>query len=92
MKILDFYLKPTFSNADNEIINKAIELQIIDADDIKNDCIGYIFERLKEEDIDIDIENVWEFTDENLQNGLTHAENYQNFKNYLNGRKIHTTN
>ena len=48
MKILDLYLKPTLSNADNEIINKGIELQIIDADDIKDDCIGYIFERLKE--------------------------------------------
>lgn len=92
MKILDLYLKPTLSNADNEIINKGIELQIIDADDIKDDCIGYIFERLKEEGIEIDIEDVWSFTDEHLQNGLTHEQNYQNLKNYLNGRKIHTTN
>lgn len=90
MKILKLYQKPTFSNEDNEIINKAMDEGIIDVDDIKEDCIDYIYQRLGDEGIYI--VDISEFTDEHLQNGLTHEENYNNLIDYLNGRKIHTTN
>ena len=44
MKILKLYQKPTFSNEDNKIINKAMDEGIIDSDDIKEDCIDYIYQ------------------------------------------------
>jgi hypothetical protein len=84
MEILKLYQKPNFSSEDNQLINKAIDEGVICADDIKEDCMNYIYQKLNEEGIEVnDIVDIWRFTDENLENGITHEENYQNLKNFL---------
>ena len=82
--VLALYLKPTFSDEDSELIENAIDNRDIDTEDIREDCMDYIYQKLEDEGID-DVEDIdiWKYTDENLQNGLTHEENYQNLKNYL---------
>jgi hypothetical protein len=82
--ILKLYQKDTFSDKDSELIDEAIENGDIDTSDIKEDCMGYIYDRLEKEFGDkYSSEEIWEYTDENLSNGLTHKENYKNLVEYL---------
>ena len=82
--LFKLYLKETFSVEDTERIGNAIENRELFTDDIKEDCMDYIYERMETEGIDdVDEIEIWKYTDENLSNGLTHEENYHNLINYL---------
>lgn len=82
--LLNLYSKETFTEKDSDLIGKAIESKELLTEDIKADCMDYIYERLELEGIDdIDETEIWKYTDENLSNGLTHEENYNNLINYL---------
>jgi polyhydroxyalkanoate synthesis regulator phasin len=82
--ILALYKKNKFSEKDSELIDEAIENGDIDTDEIKEDCMDYIYERLNKEFGDkYTTEQIWEYTDENLSNGLTHKENYDNLIEFL---------
>ena len=82
--VLALYLKPTFSDEDSELIENAIDNRDIDTEDIREDCMDYIYERMETEGIDnVDSIEIWKYTDHNLSNGLTHEENYHNLINYL---------
>ena len=83
-KILKLYLKKDLSDNDLEVIENAIDSGELDTSDIYEDCMDYIYQRLKAEKLNkISLETIWDYTDENLENLLTHEENYQNLKNYL---------
>ena len=82
--LLNLYLKDTFTEQDSKLIDNAIDTAELFTDDIKDDCLDYIYRRMELEGIDyVDETDIWEYTDEHLSNGLTHAENYNNFKKYL---------
>lgn len=82
--LLELYLKDKFSAEDHRRINKAIDSKELLTEDIKADCMDYIYERMETEGIDdVDEIEIWKYTDENLSNGLTHEENYNNLINYL---------
>lgn len=82
--LFKLYLKETFSVEDTEKIGNAIESRELLTEDIKADCMDYIYERMELEGIDnVDSAEIWKYTDHNLSNGLTHEENYNNLINYL---------
>lgn len=81
-KILKLYLQASFTEADHDLINQAIEQRDIYADDIKEDFMDYLRERLKAEGIGFSNERIWEYTDEHYDNGYTHPENYSSFLNF----------
>lgn len=84
-KILEMYKKDTFTTADSELIGDAIENFEISTDDIKLSCMDYIYSQL-EKDFEKDKfhnEDIWNFTDENLSNGCTHKENYNELIEWL---------
>jgi len=79
------YRKNKFTIKDNEFINDAIENGDIDTTDIKEDFMGYVYDRIdKEYKDEFETEDIWEYTDENYSNGLTHKENYKNLISFLN--------
>jgi len=71
--------KKTFSEKDNDAIDNAIDEGILDTDDIKQDFIAYVEAKLKKSGVEFEDEDIYDFTDEDYQNGLTHHENYENF-------------
>jgi hypothetical protein len=84
-KILEMYKKDTFTTADSEFIGNAIENFDIYTDDIKLNCMDYIYGQL-EKDFEKDTfhnEDIWNFTDEHLSNGCTHKENYDELIEHL---------
>jgi hypothetical protein len=81
-KILKLYLQASFTEADHDLINQAIEQRDIYTDDIKEDFMDYLRERLKAEGIGFSNERIWEYTDEHYDNGYTHPENYSSFLNF----------
>ena len=80
--LLELYKKDTFSDEDNRLINLAIENDYIDTTDIKEDFLGYVYDIIDKDKFET--EHIWEYTDEQYENGLTHKENYNNLINYLN--------
>lgn len=81
-KILKLYLQASFTEADHDLINQAIEQRDIYTDDIKEDFMDYLRERLKAEGLGFSNERIWEYTDEHYDNGYTHPENYSSFLNF----------
>jgi hypothetical protein len=81
--ILKLYQKDKFSDEDNDIIDDAIENGEIDTDTIKEDAMDYIYGRLEKDFGYYNDEDIWSYTDENISNGLTHKENYENLVEYL---------
>lgn len=79
--ILNLYKKNTFSDEDNLIINSAIDNKEIYTDDIKDDFMNYMYLIIPNKYND---EEIWQYTDENYSNGLTHKENFNNLIDYLN--------
>jgi len=82
--ILKLYLKDEFSEKDSELIDKAIENGDIDTTDIKEDFMGYVYDRIdKEYKDEFKTEDIWEYTDEQYENLLTHKENYKKLISFL---------
>ena len=82
--ILSLYQKDTFSDKDSELIDEAIENGDIDTTDIKEDFMGYVYDRIdKEYKDEFETEDIWEYTDEQYENGLTHKENYKKLISFL---------
>ncbi len=82
--ILKLYQKDTFSDKDLELIEEAIENGGIDTTDIKEDFMGYVYDRIdKEYKDEFETEDIWEYTDDQYENLLTHKENYQKLIAYL---------
>ena len=71
--ILKLYQKDVFSDKDSELIDEAIENGDIDTTDIKEDFMGYVYDRIdKEYKDEFETEDIWEYTDEQYENLLTH--------------------
>ena len=82
--ILKLYQKDVFSDKDSELIDEAIENGDIDTTDIKEDFMGYVYDRIdKEYKDEFETEDIWEYTDEQYENGLTHKENYKKLISFL---------
>jgi hypothetical protein len=82
--ILKLYLKDEFSEKDSELIDEAIENGDIDTTDIKEDFMGYVYDRIdKEYKDEFETEDIWEYTDEQYENLLTHKENYKKLISFL---------
>ena len=81
-KILKLYLQASFTEADHKLINQAIEQRDIYTDDIKEDFMDYLRERLKAEGLGFSNERIWEYTDEHYDNGYTHPQNHSSFLNF----------
>ena len=82
--ILKLYQKDVFSDKDSELIDEAIENGDIDTTDIKEDFMGYVYDRIdKEYKDEFETEDIWEYTDDQYENLLTHKENYQKLVEYL---------
>jgi hypothetical protein len=78
-EILELYLKNEFSKEDNFLINKAIDNGEIETENIKEDFMSFVYKNIH----NIELENIWDYTDENYDNGLTHLQNFNNLLNYL---------
>jgi hypothetical protein len=82
--ILSLYQKDIFSDKDSELIDEAIENGDIDTTDIKEDFMGYVYDRIdKEYKDEFETEDIWEYTDEQYENLLTHKENYKKLISFL---------
>ena len=75
------YLNDTFSIEQNELINDSIQKKEIYTDDIKEDFMSYAYDKIGDK---YELEKIWEYTDENYSNGLTHKENYNELIKFLN--------
>ncbi len=76
--------KETFTIKEIEYINRLKDTCEIDALDISDIIITYIYDKLESLPIKYDEQIIWGYTDENISNGLTSKENYTNLLNYLN--------
>lgn len=78
--IFELYKKVTFSIEDNELINDAIENGLIDAVEIKEDFMSFVYDNIGNR---YELDDIWDYTDENYSNGYTHIENYNNLLEHL---------
>lgn len=78
--IFKLYKKVTFSIEDNELINDAIENGLIDAVEIKEDFMSFVYDNIGNR---YELDDIWDYTDENYCNGYTHIENYNNLLEHL---------
>lgn len=78
--IFELYKKVTFSIEDNELINDAIENGLIDAVEIKENFMSFVYDNIGNR---YELDDIWDYTDENYSNGYTHIENYNNLLEHL---------
>lgn len=78
--ILELYKKATFTIEDNDFINDAIENGLIDTSDIKENFMTFVYHNLGNR---YELDDIWDYTDENYSNGCTHIENYNNLLEHL---------
>lgn len=78
--IFELYKKVTFSIEDNKLINDAIENGLIDAVEIKEDFMSFVYDNIGNR---YELDDIWDYTDENYSNGCTHIENYNNLLRHL---------
>lgn len=77
--VLTLYrLRDELTDKDNELINASIDARMVDTDDIKEDFMDYISEN------NLTVDEIWSFTDEHYDNGLTHKQNLTAMLNFLN--------
>ena len=82
--ILDMYKnEDKFTKDENYIINTFIENKTICTEDIHETIMGYIYERMENEYPNLTDEDIWEFTDENVSNGMTAKENYNRLIEFM---------
>jgi hypothetical protein len=82
--ILALYKKSKFSEKDEKVIDNAIENGDFDTIDIKENFMDYVYNRIdKEYKDEFETEQIWQYTDEQYENLLTHQENYKNLISYL---------
>ena len=75
--ILDVYAnEDKITKDEHYIIGTFIENKTICTDDIRETIMGHIYERMENEYPNVMDEDIWEFTDENISNGMTAKENY----------------
>ncbi len=83
--ILDMYKnEDKFTKDENYIIGTFIENKTICTEDIRETIMGYIYERMENEHPNVMDEDIWEFTDENVSNGMTAKENYNKLIEFIN--------
>lgn len=78
--IFELYKKVTFTIEDNKLINNAIENGTIDTSDIKENFMTFVYQNLGNR---YELDDIWDYTDENYSNGYTHIENYNNLLKHL---------
>jgi hypothetical protein len=78
--IFELYKKVTFTIQDNKLINNAIENGTIDTSDIKENFMTFVYQNLGNR---YELDDIWDYTDENYSNGCTHIENYNNLLTHL---------
>lgn len=78
--IFELYKKATFSIEDNDFINDAIENGLIDAVEIKENFMDYVYDNIGDE---YELSDIWYYTDEQYSNGRTHIENYNDLLEHL---------
>ncbi len=84
-KIENWYnTKDTFTIEEIEYINRLKDTCEIDALDIGDIIMTYIYDKLDALPINYDKEVIWDWDNKNLSNTLTSKENYLNLLNYLN--------
>jgi len=81
--ILELYRKTTFTDEDSEVISNAIENKTIDTTTIKENFMDFVYHNVGNR---YPLEDIWDYTDENYSNGLTHIENYNNLLEFLNNK------
>ena len=85
-QIEELYHKDTFSDKDSAIIGNAIDNYEVYTDDLKESFMSYAYDRLEKEYGDkFSNEEIWSYTDENVSNGRTHKENYEELAEWLSG-------
>jgi hypothetical protein len=82
--ILELYQKATFTVEENELINNAIDNGLIDTTTIKENFMDYVYHNLGNRHFFQELDDIWDYTDENYSNGCTHIENYNNLLEHLN--------
>ena len=78
--ILELYKKAAFSIEDNDFINDAIDNGLIDTSDIKENFMDFVYHNIGNR---YELDDIWDYTDENYSNGCTHIENYNNLLEHL---------
>jgi len=85
--ILDVYKnEDKITKDEHYIIGTFIENKTICTDDIRETIMGYIYERMENEYPSVMDEDIWEFTDENISNGMTAKENYNMLVEFINNK------
>ncbi len=83
--ILDVYTnKDKITKDEHYIIGTFIENKTICTNDIRETIMGYIYKRMENEYPNVMDEDIWEFTDENISNGMTAKENYNMLVEFIN--------
>ncbi len=80
--------KETFTIKEIEYINRLKDTCEIDALDISDIIITYIYDKLESLPIKYDDKIIWGWDKNNLSNSLTSNENYLNLLNYLNNLNL----
>ena len=79
-----YQTKDTFTEQENNEINKLIDNDPFCTDDIREFIMYYIYSELeKNYPNKWDNEEIWEYTDMEVSNGLTAKENYDRLIEYL---------
>lgn len=82
--ILELYKKVSLTEADHDLICEAIENRLIDTTDIKEDFMSFVYSNIGNR---YELDDIWDYTDENYSNGLSHIENYNNLLEWLKENK-----
>ena len=78
--IFDLYKKESFTEEDNKLIDEAIENGEIETEDIIDDWRGW---QAEEQRLCNEVLEYFMDFDEHYNNGLTHPQNWENFKKFL---------
>jgi len=78
--LFEMYKKESFTIQDSKLIDTEIDKGNLSTEDIKENFMDYVYENINDK---YTTEDIWKFTDEHYNNGLTHYENYKNLINFL---------
>lgn len=78
--IFDLYKKEVFTQEDNKLIDEAIDNENIDTEDIIDDWRGWVIEV---HNLSNEVYEYFMDFDEHYNNGLTHPQNFEDFKKFL---------
>ena len=78
--IFDLYRKESFAEEDDKLIDEAIENGEIETEDIIDDWRGWVTEIYN---LSNEVYEYFMDFDEHYNNGLTHPQNWEDFKKFL---------